>query len=225
VRLSFVSIVLLAAGSLSAGPQPEPEHHPQVGIFLKFDNRPSQDFIRLMRSYVNFLFRPSGLNFQWISNQEQEGNPEHDHVLQVRLRGRCAPSYAMRDWGAFIGKVPLGWTAVNGKEVLPEIGLDCDQIARFASAGRTAAGSLSAHVVYARVVGRVMAHEILHVLLGTTEHSGSDFRRRVLHERDLMLPGRLNAEELTQLRRLGRSAPASPAAAPSPTWVATLPGR
>jgi hypothetical protein len=100
----------------------------------------------------------------------------------------------------------LGWTRVNEDgEVTPFLMVDCDQIAALVQ--QTAHPPVHRTFDYGafwRLAARVMAHELLHSLLGTPEHQPTDCARSPLLRRDLRLAARLNPQEAAALRRIGR---------------------
>jgi hypothetical protein len=96
-----------------------------------------------------------------------EGRPT---VLDVSLTGYCGA--VAQDKRVVPG--PLGWVLdVNG-EIQPFIHISCERIADSVSMRLSSQPRTTERQLLARATGRVMAHEILHVLKqsGTHAHSG-----------------------------------------------------
>jgi hypothetical protein len=102
----------------------------------------------------------------------------------------------------------VGWTFVVDGDVIPHSVVDCDQVARTVAAMRSRFSSnILLHAMFARAAGRVLTHEMMHVLLQTPEHDGAAFTRPSLRLDDLFTAPSLRPAQVLALQRIGRPAP------------------
>jgi hypothetical protein len=176
-----------------------------VGIVLHWEKKPESAFLRLLRSEVEHIFRPSGLALGWEAGP-QKAVGTYDRVVVVRLHGVCS-EYRVYDFseGSLVNGSPLGWTYINDGELIPQSALDCDQVARALAEMRgRLPHQLTLRNVYARLAARVLVHEMMHVLLRTPDHDAADFTRPSLRLEELQKGLRLRPEQISALRRIGR---------------------
>jgi hypothetical protein len=96
--------------------------------------------------------------------------------------------------------------------VIPYATVDCDRIAGVIAAARTQLlNRRTLPDLYGRLTARVVAHELLHILLRSAEHNSTDCLKTPLRLNDLLAPTRLSVDNLQGLREVGR--PAVPALA------------
>jgi hypothetical protein len=202
---------LLAALGLQAAPVSPDLAPPTVGLMVKFDHKPSPGFLKSLQSEVGAIFRPSRLDLRWEMLQPHRSPGVYNRVAVIEMHGTCAPG---ADSGSSQISTRLGWTNVSDGEVQPYITIDCDNIAQvLASTWNHSASRHLAPPLYARLTARVMAHELIHVLLRTSEHHDSDCLRSPLRSLDLAFQPRLSNPEITALQRIGRERGAALAAA------------
>lgn len=193
---------LLGAAQLRPAPLSPDLAPPRVGVMLRFEREPSPAFLQLLQSEVGSIFRPSRLDLRWEILQSGRQPGTYNRVAVVQMHGTCAPTETR---GTSSGSLRLGWTAVNEGEVLPYATIDCDQIARVLASSRNPSVNRQLWpTIYARLAGRVLAHELIHVLLRSPEHSDSDCARSPLRSIDLDLQARLSDAEVAALKQIGR---------------------
>ena len=192
--------VLAADGPVSRELQPA-----TVGVIVKYHQTPAKDFLKQIQEEVRRIFRPSGLDVRWevLNGNLQPGTYTRTVVLD--LRGRCDPSRLPLVGYGLDGALRLGDALVSDGEVIPHTMLDCDAVAVVVAGMRTHLPSR--HLLpelYRKVAGRVVAHELLHVLLRTADHDESDYLKSPLRTTDLLYEARLKSKEVASLREIGR---------------------
>ncbi len=206
--LIFLSLCWVAA---AAEPPSSLFAPPTVGVLLKFERQPPMMFVKALQHQVGAIFRPSSLDLKWelLRGNRQPGT--YDRVVVIEMRGVCDPNQSKHPEPAADARVNLGWTIVNDGEVLPYAVVDCDQITRVLSGaphrGTNFAFSAmySFQSMYNRLASRVLAHELMHVLLRTSEHHQSDCMRSPLRPIDLATEPRLQPSEIAALREIMRT--------------------
>jgi len=127
--------------------------------------------------------------------------------IVVKLRGSCRDDVGS-DLARFRG--PMGWTHMTDGEILPIVEIDCESIRLHTLMGMFARDRSLRGLLYARAVGRVIAHEIYHVLAATRIHSTTGLAMPRLSPEDLT-DGRLrfDVEAAGRMRRNLRWFPGS----------------
>lgn len=133
----------------------------------------------------------------------------HAHVNpgEVRIRGR-AILVRMRGWchdqsgyssSRAVGS--LGWTHVTDGEILPMVEIDCERVRAGARGGGYGRDLSLRSLLFARALGRVIAHEMYHVLAATVEHAKSGLAKPALSGEDLVDGTlRFDTESIRRLR-------------------------
>lgn len=142
----------------------------QVGLaalYTRFDSKPATTVVQALQEEVNFLMAPNGLHFSWRSLPEERFTTWTELAV-VKFSGRCEvlPSASSRHVDR------LGWTIVSDRVVLPFAEIDCDAIQAFVSRDLYASPPQTRALLFGRAVGRVVAHELLHIFAETRIHSG-----------------------------------------------------
>ena len=207
LRIAAFALLLSAARPAAASPCPDLPV-PTVGVLLRFDRPPQPGFVNQVRLTVEQIFRPAGLAFHWAVAPPEKEVCGHRTVL-IELRGSCGPAL-LGDPGDtdMLRELRLGWTFVVGGEVLPSSIVDCDRIARATHQISLARSSREwRDLLYVRLAAQVMAHELMHSLLRTSDHDGADLTRSPLQLDDLRPLPHLTAAQITALRQIGPRSP------------------
>ena len=202
ILASFVFFYALAAPAQPISPEFLPA---SVGVMLRFERKPSDHFLKQMESEVDGIFQPTGLTVAWEVLDGKHRPGAYSRVVIVEMRGRCStPEPAEAEPGA----LRLGWTIVNDGEVSPFAVVDCDQVGRAINSAHSAVFRRNLiFAQYVRLAGRVLAHELMHALLKTTDHHETDIARSPLRAADLQIGARLTSQEVAALRDIGRNSP------------------
>ena len=199
-----LAFFFLLAGTTAAlaGPLSPELQPPTVGVMLKFDRKPAHAFLKHLQAEVGAIFQPAGLDLRWEILGDKKTPGTYNRVVVVEMHGRCEPVEAAVTPS---GSDRLGWTNLSDGEVLPYAALDCDQIARVVASAR---GPLLKRqlwpTLYVRLASRVLAHELLHALLQTSDHHETDCARSTVRSADLGYRPQLDPTEIAALRQIGR---------------------
>ena len=117
----------------------------------------------------------------------------------TRFRGKClgdVPQLQRR------GPKTLGLTHVAEGEILPFSELDCDRVRNFVQPKLARKNRLRADQLLGRALGRVLAHELYHMLAKTAAHGLSGIATATLTAEELVGgQPRLHAEQSEGIRR------------------------
>jgi hypothetical protein len=173
-------ITILAAFStaLLCGAQPVivPRPSPLLAIFLNFDSRPSSTFIKNMENELSAILSPIDLNVRWYMADQNPAPEAWVRVVFLSFHGSCTyrapePSAPETD------RMELGETAASGGVVLPYSDMNCDRLRAFIAGEEPVRSGEEQRMGIA--MGRVVAHELYHVLLQTGEHSEKGIAKAV----------------------------------------------
>lgn len=154
----------------------------RVGVYLDFEQLPSDIAANAMREEAATALHSIGFDIAWRLVSENEGKEAFERLVVVKLVGKCACG---RSLPATRRILVLGTTDVSNGKVLPYSKVRCDQVRRVLPQAEFAADRRSGNAALGRALGRVLAHELYHVLLGTTHHSASGLAKAVQSTDDL----------------------------------------
>jgi len=135
--------------------------------------------LREMGREAAHILKQSGVSLRWHlgdSAQAVDGL-----LVVVKLVGRCD----MDGPAAFLMPGPLGWShEVNGV-VLPFSNLACDNIRGAIHSTLLPWNQFRGNVVLGRAMGRVLAHELYHIVADTAGHGENGVAQSALSAREL----------------------------------------
>jgi hypothetical protein len=198
--------VLFVCGVLAQG---RPSKTSATIALVPHFEMPSGDrLIHWLAPMIAQVFRPAGLSLEWYDNREAV--PANIvRTLDVSFHGTCWPMSARSSRISSLSFGRLGWVFSHDGQIADEVAVDCAQVMHLAADARntTTDGPLL-ELVYLRLMERVMAHELLHVLLLSRGHGRSEFSRPRMQASDWRGIGHLTTSELRSLRQLyGPEAP------------------
>jgi|SRR5580700_2130794 hypothetical protein len=177
MTLHYVSCafaVVLYAVPVVAGSPPTP-----VTAVLIPDSRYSPMAIREMGREAAGILKHSGVTLRWRFGPSAQVS--NGRLIVVRLRGECE----MDGESAVMQKGALGWShQVNGA-ILPFTDLACDNIRGAIQSADLNERHEQANMLLGRAMGRVLAHEVYHIVADTPEHGKDGVAQSALSAREL----------------------------------------
>jgi hypothetical protein len=176
VRLPVLGglLTLLAPVLIAASP---------VGVYLDFDQTPSNAAVEAMRKEASGILGRVGIGIAWRLVSENRGDEPFERLVVVKLTGGCA-------CGGFMPRtreiLVLGTTALADGLVLPYSQVRCDAVRRLLPEIEYASDRRVGDAALGRVLGRVVAHELYHVVLGTVHHAASGLAKGFQNTVELM---------------------------------------
>jgi hypothetical protein len=154
-----------------------PAYAADIGIFVQFENEPSPLSMREMKKEVAKLVKPTGLKLDWRLAADNRGTETFDQLLVLRFKGECqgenVPMFQPEDQ---LGTVALGTTEVSNGRILPYSEVQCDQIRKSV----TRLAWTQRQFAMGRALGRVVAHELYHVVTASAAHAASGLAKPVV---------------------------------------------
>jgi hypothetical protein len=146
------------------------------------DGRYSKVAMREMVRESARILKQSGVFLRW-----QVGSADQavmGRLVVVKLVGRCD----MDASPALVVSGPLGWShKVNGA-ILPFSDLACDTIRGAVQSAIADGNQLRANILLGRAMGRVLAHELYHIVADTSKHGRGGVAQAALSPRQLTSP-------------------------------------
>ena len=181
--LLLVSSVWVGYASAQAAPQ---NLGGPLTIVLRSDLACSVEVVNAMERETESLVAPSSIRLTWTTATRR--GEVYQRVAVVRLRGPCqVDGLAAKPFRAeSSGPVPLAQTQVVDGKVLPFADVRCDAVGQFIGRDLSLQPSYQRDDLFGRALGRVLAHELFHILLRTTAHGTQGLARPVQTSGDLL---------------------------------------
>jgi hypothetical protein len=152
---------LTVAAAAAAGTPPG-----RLTILLEFENGYSAQSVATMEREVERIFQDNRIELVWVSRSEATAGVSGDLAI-IRFEGTCL---FHPELPAPRKPVPLAVTQVSDGVVLPFSAVACDRIAAFVEPAMRGIGQTRADMLFGRAMGRVVAHELAHILSRSPEH-------------------------------------------------------
>jgi hypothetical protein len=172
---------------------------PAVTLVLQFDQAYSAKSLAAMKREVVSIVGESGIKVDWRLLSDVPSTESFEGLVVVRFRGACVmqrPSAMLDERGYY------AFTYVSDGDVLPFSEVECDKVAN--SIGREMSRSQwrNRDSILGRALGRVLAHELYHMLAKSQHHGGEGVTRSALSAAQLVadrLPmSRVDLEKLAR---------------------------
>lgn len=198
LRAATILVTVLASGAVARGQHSTPA---RIGIYVEFEQKPSPIAVEAMQRETEALLVASGMQPAWRFLKQRDKGESFDSVVVVRFKGACRPNVetAGSEWEPFAEQVRLAATKTRSGQVLPLAEVECDNVGRAVQKLplKQRAPALGG------ALGRVVAHELYHILLNTTGHATKGIARSVVNWDDLI--ARKATFTVGDLERLSRS--------------------
>jgi hypothetical protein len=170
-----------------------------VTIVLDFQGPRSERSVQEMKHEFEGIMKGSGLAFEWRLRDEAN-QVTANHLVLVRFKGKCIlepVGYLYDERG------PLAFTYSTDGVVQPYSEVACDKVASSVRSAMFGGDFAIADELLGRALGRVLAHELVHMLSKSGVHARSGVEKAALSGKLLIAPDlRLDAADLEKLRAL-----------------------
>jgi hypothetical protein len=154
-----------------------------VTIVLQFEARHSDSSVREMKRELQSLMQDSGVELSWRRADELSASDSFPSIVVVTFHGSCE----MKTLPPPLPTEPiaLGYARVSNGAIIPFADVECDRVRsslRSANAGLGPRGDL----LLGRALGRILAHELHHIIDQTRVHSRHGILSKSLTPIDLV---------------------------------------
>lgn len=188
----------LAAATLLATDRDAPSTR-TITVLLQFEQPHSAQSLAGMKRELGHVLRDSGLHFQWRLLSDIKSEDQFEDLIVVKMKGQCrmTPVPALFD-----ERGPLAYTHVSDGQVLPFSEVACDRIRVSIQSAMHGGDYQRGDELMGRALGRVLAHEVYHILAKTQGHGEHGVARDCLTARQLIADAlAIEAKDLARMRR------------------------
>lgn len=157
-------------------------------VYLKSGGTQPAAPLAQMKRELSALMHHAGYSVEWRSPDADGSEDAGTSLLAVlELNGVCGIAPGFRDVEHSAATSPsLATTTITDGRVLPFSSLNCTALTLSLSAALARDAGARRDFLYGRAMARVVAHELYHVLLRTTEHARSGVARSCFTTGDLL---------------------------------------
>jgi hypothetical protein len=178
IRL-ILSINLLATCALFAA---SPALKPEVAVIIQSDESFSPQAWQAMEIESKRIAGQAGLRIRFVERSQAAAEQFSDLVV-FRMKGRCE----MNTLPALLDeRGPFAWAFTADGNVLPFGEVKCDRVRESIKTAIRPGDYKKADQLFGRALGRVVAHELYHMLANTTKHAKSGVAKDALSAKQLV---------------------------------------
>ncbi len=180
-RFGFVlfGVASIAAPSLLASSATDPA----VTLLLKFEDKRSDIMLDAMKQELSTIMKDSGYHFDFRLAEDNMTGDTYPELIIVKFKGRCTMD---RIPLPFDERGPFAFTHSVDGEVLPFSEIACERVKSSISAVLSGDEHKNADAVFGRAVGRVLAHELYHIMAKTDQHGTKGVAKPALSANQLV---------------------------------------
>lgn len=157
------------------------------------------NLIDAMKREAEAIVEPAGLTLEWQALETRPADMSSERLAVVRLKGDCGIQARP---GQLSDRDPLASTHAHGDRVLPFTELRCDTLTAMLGGAVPGEPRLIREKMVGRAMGRVLAHELYHILGQVKRHASAGAAKSCFQVRDLVADSfRFDAYTLAMLQR------------------------
>jgi hypothetical protein len=157
-----------------------------IAVFVAADHDAGSSVLRSMQREAEDALGPSQIHISWHAMEASQYSQVYESMAMVRLRGECRVEAPPARRGLQINSEPLGQTQVVEGKVLPMAEIRCDAVRRVIDRELRSAHPDQKEELLGRALGRVVAHELYHILLRSSDHGRDGLARPAQSSSDLL---------------------------------------
>jgi hypothetical protein len=192
----------------------------KLAVYLKTEASQSVRPLDSMKRELSRLMQTAGYELEWRGPQDSHIDTGA-FLAVVELRGNCeAPSGNLAPGSALPGMADLASTFISDGQVLPFGWVNCGNVTKFLAPALLDQPGARGDFMLGRAIGRLIAHEVYHMLMQTREHTRNGISKPGFTPADLTANSfEFDGAALSQLQRradpLVRAGPPGPALRPA----------
>ena len=180
-RATICAILPALAAMLPGASPPRPL---ALTIVLEFRGPHSDRSVDAMKREVEAILGAGELSVNWQTRRDLAA-ATRDHLVVFRFKGKCIlepVGYLMDERG------PMAFTYETDGHMQPFGEVACDQVTATVRPAMSGGDFAKADLLLGRALGRVMAHELFHMLSGSGGHSRQGLAAERLTGSQLIAP-------------------------------------
>ena len=194
-------LILLAAAASAENTGTEKIPENVFAVVMTFEQDFSRPTLENMQRELEYILEPFDFQFRWRLGLNDRREEIANLLISVRMRGRCSISLPEEPPKPFPTRV-LGQTEMSEGKLLSYCDVDCDGVRNMIWSAVSGESFVQMQNLMGRALGRVLAHDVFHILAGTTRHRRNGISRAVMTPEDLVEGVmQLEPEEVEGIRR------------------------
>jgi hypothetical protein len=173
---------------------------PNLTIVMGVTGPFSDKAVSEMQQETDGIMKEAGLRLEWISLSEAMES-SHSDLVVVRFKGSCVlDPGSVKEYPPSAG--PLAFTYISDGIVQPFSEVSCDKVAAAVRSVLRPGDFPRADSLLGRALGRVLAHELVHMLTGSEAHGRDGVAKAALSGKELISNNslQLSPNDLERLR-------------------------
>jgi hypothetical protein len=162
----FLTALLAVAVCQASNPSPARPSGP-VTVLLQFDQDHSNLSVEEMKRELEAIMGGAGLKFNFRLLRDVSNGDSFNDLVVVKFRGKCRMDHVPM---LFDERGPLAFTHSSDGNILPFSEVECDRIRLSISSVMFGEDRKRADLLLGRALGRVVAHEIFHIVAQSKKH-------------------------------------------------------
>lgn len=170
----------------------------EVTVVTDFDGPHSVRSVAQMKRETEEIFKSAGIHLDW-RERDKVGQNSYENLVVVHFKGKCVldPVPILYD-----ERGPYAFAYNSDGDVLPFSEVECDHLAASVHSAMGGDDYARPDYVMGRALGRVLAHELVHILTRSGAHGKEGVTQATFSGRELIgAPLRLSRTEAERLRR------------------------
>jgi hypothetical protein len=195
---TFFVAEMLFVGTLSAAKPAD------LTIAMQFDHSVSASALQEMKNEFERILRPAAPNIEWRMRSDVAGNEVFHEIIVVRFLGSCGVDGLQAN--PLMSRF-LAITDAEDGDLLPFPIVDCRELLGmlFESAGGR--NTFQVQRLLGLAMGRVLAHEVYHVVLKTRSHAQQGIAKSSFTAAELFgAPLRFDPTQIERLKLMSAAA-------------------
>ncbi|HLH20267.1 MAG TPA: hypothetical protein VKX45_23780 [Bryobacteraceae bacterium] len=171
----------------------------EVTIVFDFDGPHSERSIEQMKREAGDILKEAGLRLEWRESGEA-ARGSYENLVVVHFKGKCMlePVPMLYD-----ERGPYAFTYNSDGAVLPYSEVECGHVTASVQTAMAGDDFGRPDFLMGRALGRVVAHELVHILTRSGVHGRDGVAQPAFSGRELIgAPLRLSREDVERLRRI-----------------------
>ncbi|MBK7927620.1 MAG: hypothetical protein IPJ98_09030 [Bryobacterales bacterium] len=194
--VAYVGLLFLSAGTLCGSQDAPPA---VLTVYMRDAGECSSRLLSEMQAEAGGIMRPAGIRLVWRHFHHAQCAEPVPALVVLTLEGACRSEGRCRAAGPL---APLGWTHSTDGEILPFCVVDCDRVRHVVDPNIRHLPVETREFLYGKALGRVVAHELYHIIANTTGHATEGLAKPLLTASELVWGlCRFGKVEVDSLRR------------------------
>jgi hypothetical protein len=169
-----------------------------LSLYTHFQKEPPAAVRTAVQEELDAIMSPIGWNIEWRALTGAGGREWSAHLAIARFRGECDGGGAVSER---MHPKALGLTHLSDGKVIPFSVIDCNGVRLLLVPLLDGLDASRREFVFGRALGRVLAHELFHIITKSTRHGSKGLGRASFTPQELTVEHfRFNASDARKLR-------------------------